>query len=569
MAILQPLVDLAAVCYRKGIRHIVVSPGSRSAALTLAFSRYKGFSMHVCMDERSAGFIALGMAQQLNVPVVLICTSGSAAYNFAPAVSEAFFQQVPLLVLSADRPKEWLHQYDGQTIYQTEIFGKHVKRSFEFSSDFEHKDVKWAINRITNEAVNLAGTVPMGPVHINVPIREPFYPSASDEFKESEQIRIIERTDSKAIFPITVWHELLNDWDDSPKILIAGGQNKPDAALKSTLKRISEEWDIPVLGDCITNIYDDDFIASHDLFLNSGHQEFVPDLLITFGLSFISKEFKQFIRRNPPLRHWHIGEDDYLTDPMQSLTKQIPVSANYFFENLYEKIDNQLFIQNAEPETDSAYKHKWLETEYRTRSEKEKYLKSIQSLNDLTGLDYLIKSMNNSYQLHIANSMSIRYVNVIDLKNNITGIFCNRGTSGIDGCVSTAIGAAMVNNQDTLLIVGDVAFLYDRNGLLISSLPQNLKIVVINNAGGNIFRMIEGPGALPELETYFETRHRYTAERTCADSGITYFKATNLESLSTSLQDFAESKTISLLEIFTDPYENEKVWKSLKSLFRA
>ncbi|KAA6439156.1 2-succinyl-5-enolpyruvyl-6-hydroxy-3-cyclohexene-1-carboxylic-acid synthase [Dyadobacter flavalbus] len=569
MAILQPLIDLAAVCYRKGIRHVVISPGSRSAALTLAFTRHKGFSLHVCMDERSAGFIALGMAQQLNIPVVLICTSGSAAYNYAPAVSEAFFQQVPLLVLSADRPKEWLHQYDGQTIYQTEIFGKHVKRSFEFSSDYEHKDVKWAINRISNEAVNLAGAVPMGPVHINVPIREPFYPSESDHFQESESIRIIEKPDSSVIFSEPVWHELLNEWDDSPKILIAGGQNKPDPELKKVLGTISEEWDIPVLGDCITNIPDDEFITSHDLFLNAAGQELVPDLLITFGLSFISKEFKQFIRKNPPRRHWHIGEDEFLTDPMQSLTKQVSVSAGYFFKNLFERIDNQLFIQNSEPETDAGFKQNWLQKEYQTRSKRSKFLRNMLVLNDLTAIDNVFKAITQSFQLHVGNSMSVRYVNALGIPNGITGVFCNRGTSGIDGCVSTAIGAAMVNHQDTLLIVGDVAFLYDRNGLLIAPLPQHLKIIVINNAGGNIFRMIEGPGALPEIETYFETRHSFTAERTCADSGIAYFRATDIPSLHTALHEFLESRTISLLEIFTDPYENEKAWKSLKGLFRA
>ncbi|GGB80446.1 2-succinyl-5-enolpyruvyl-6-hydroxy-3-cyclohexene-1-carboxylate synthase [Dyadobacter sediminis] len=521
------------------------------------------------MDERSAGFIALGMAQQLGMPVVLICTSGSAAYNYAPAVSEAFFQQVPLLVLSADRPKEWLHQYDGQTIYQTEIFGKHVKRSFEFSTEYEHKDVKWAINRMANEAVNLAGMVPMGPVHINVPIREPFYPSGSESFQESEYIRIIERPNSAVIFPESVWHGLLNEWDESPKILIAGGQNKPDPELKKMLKTISEEWDIPVLGDCITNIRDDEFIESHDLFLPDAGQELVPDLLVTFGLSFISKEFKQFIRKNPPRRHWHIGEDDFLTDPTQSLTKQLPVSADYFFKNLFDRIDNQLFIQNSEPETEAAFKQKWLQLEYRSRSEKAVFLQNIDALNDLTSLDRILRYSDASYQLHVANSMSVRYVNAMGVNDAVSGVFCNRGTSGIDGCVSTAIGAAMVNKQNTLLIVGDVAFLYDRNGLLVAPLPSNLKIVVINNAGGNIFRMIEGPGALPEMETYFETRHAFTAERTCEDSGIAYFKATDMGSLHAILHAFWENQTISLLEIFTDPYENEKVWKLLKGLLRS
>ena len=213
MAILQPLIDMAEICYRQGIRHVVISPGSRSAALTLAFVRHGGFQAHVCIDERSAGFIALGMAQQIDSPVVLICTSGSAAYNFAPAVSEAFFQQIPLLVLTADRPKEWQHQYDGQTIYQTGIFGQHVKRSFEVSPDYQHPDVHWAINRITNEAINLASSVPGGPVHINVPIREPFYPISGEEFAISDQVRIIKKQVHDTTWPQPVLEELLDEWE--------------------------------------------------------------------------------------------------------------------------------------------------------------------------------------------------------------------------------------------------------------------------------------------------------------------------------------------------------------------
>ena len=269
MAILQPLIDLAEICYQQGIRHVVISPGSRSAALTLAFARHGGFQAHVCIDERSAGFIALGMAQQIDSPVVLICTSGSAAYNFAPAVSEAFFQQIPLLVLTADRPKEWQHQYDGQTIYQTGIFGQHVKRSFEVSPDYQHSDVQWAINRIMNEAINLASVAPNGPVHINVPVREPFYPTSQEDFRTSQEVRIIKRQENETIWPQNVWEELLDEWENAPKILIAGGQGKPDAALNAVLGRITEEWQIPVLGDCIANLSGNEFIRHHDLFLGA------------------------------------------------------------------------------------------------------------------------------------------------------------------------------------------------------------------------------------------------------------------------------------------------------------
>ncbi|SEJ62551.1 2-succinyl-5-enolpyruvyl-6-hydroxy-3-cyclohexene-1-carboxylate synthase [Dyadobacter sp. SG02] len=565
MAILQPLIDMAEICYRQGIRHVVISPGSRSAALTLAFARHGGFQAHVCIDERSAGFIALGMAQQIDSPVVLICTSGSAAYNFAPAVSEAFFQQIPLLVLTADRPKEWQHQYDGQTIYQTGIFGSHVKRSFEVSPDYAHADVQWAINRITNEAINLASVAPNGPVHINVPIREPFYPDAGEDFRISDEVRIIKRQESEIVWPQSVWEELLDEWENAPKILIAGGQNKPNAALNAVLRRITEEWQIPILGDCIANLSGEEFIHHHDLFLSAENaQKLGPDLLVTFGMSFLSKEFKQFIRKNPPKYHWNISDDAFLADPFQSVTRVIRGKAAAFFEILFEKLDYQSFVENSDLGHDTSFHSLWLEHERAARQKKHEILRNLSMFNDLTLLDLIFKYTKNQYQLHIANSMSVRYANVLATDNDWSGVFANRGTSGIDGCVSTAVGAARVNGKPTLLIVGDVAFLYDRNGLLIDNLPQNLKIVVLNNAGGNIFRMIDGPGNLPELETFFETRHSFSAQRTCEDSGIAYFRVSELEGSEGTVKEFLNFDGIALLEGFTDPVENTKAWKVLK-----
>lgn len=565
MAILQPLIDMAEICYRQGIRHVVISPGSRSAALTLAFARHGGFQAHVCMDERSAGFIALGMAQQIDSPVVLICTSGSAAYNFAPAVSEAFFQQIPLLVLTADRPKEWQHQYDGQTIYQTGIFGQHVKRSFEISPDYQHSDVQWAINRVTNEAINLASISPNGPVHINVPIREPFYPSANEHFTASGDVRIINRQEKEIVWPQAVWEELLDEWESASRILIAGGQGKPDAALNGVLDRINEEWQIPVLGDCIANLSGKEVIRHHDLFLGSKEVENLrPDLLITFGMSFLSKEFKQFIRKNPPRYHWNVSEDTYLADPFQSVTRDIPGNAALFFGKLFEKIDYQSFVENSDLGHDTSFHSLWLQNERNACQKKHEMLKNLSVFSDLTLLDSIFKFIKDNYQLHIANSMSVRYANVLAVENEWSEVLANRGTSGIDGCVSTAIGAARVNGKPTLLITGDVAFLYDRNGLLTDNLPQNLKIVVLNNAGGNIFRMIDGPGSLPELETFFETRHSFSAKRTCEDSGIAYFRVSDLSDTEGIVKEFLDFDGIALLEGFTDPAENTKAWKALK-----
>jgi len=567
MALLQPLTDIAEICHAQGMRHVVISPGSRSAALTLAFSRHEGFEKCVVMDERSAGFIALGMAQQLNAPVILICTSGSAAYNYAPAVTEAFFQQISLLILTADRPQEWIHQLDGQTIYQSEIYGKHVKKSFTIPADYAHKDARWAVNRTVNEAAILASSKPFGPVHINAPIREPFYPVKGEEITFSPKIRIVENVETATTLSIENWHRLLNEWDGSERILIAGGQHKNSEILNNALAKISDELDIPVLGDSLANQKGfPDFISYQDLFLaNANTDNLRPDLLITYGLSFISKEFKQFLQKNPSVQHWHIHEDIHLVDTFHTLTRKIQVSAEYFFEQLFEKIDYQLFVQGQDPDNDSSYKRQWLANDKKAHSLSVDYLNSLSVLSDLTCVNLLLSLLPKGAQLHIANSMPIRYVNALGNQVAEAEIFANRGTSGIDGCVSTAIGAARINNKPTFLLVGDVAFLYDRNGLLLRPLPSNLRIIVMNNSGGNIFRMIDGPAGLPELENYFETRHPFTARNTAADSGIAYYEATKLESFTEILDRFVNSEVTSLLEVFTDPVENTKAWKGLKS----
>ncbi|MCF2446501.1 2-succinyl-5-enolpyruvyl-6-hydroxy-3-cyclohexene-1-carboxylic-acid synthase [Dyadobacter sp. CY345] len=571
MAILQPLIDLAEICYAHGIRHVIISPGSRSAALTLAFSRHDGFEKTVVMDERSAGFIALGMAQQLGAPVVLICTSGSAAYNYAPAVAEAFFQQIPLLILTADRPSEWIHQLDGQTIYQSEIYGKHVKKSYTIPADYSHKDARWMINRSANEAVICTQSIPPGPVHINIPIREPFYPSTGENFAVSPDVRIVKKTESQATLSTEIWHKLLNEWDSFDNILIAGGQYKKSEKLNNSLDKISRELGVPVLGDSISNqSASEEFITYHDLFLPiSNSDRLRPELLITYGLSFISKSLKQFLQNNPAVQHWHVSEDDHLVDTFFSITNQIPVSAEYFFENLFDRLDYQHFVQGEDSTNDASFQENWNLANRKFKRLSIQYLNNLTSLNDLTAVNMVVNALPAASQLHLANSMPIRYVNSLGDAVKHLEIFANRGTSGIDGCVSTALGAASITEKPVFLLVGDVAFLYDRNGLLIRPLPDNLKIIVLNNSGGNIFRMIDGPANVPELESYFETRHPFTARRTSEDSNITYYEASNFESLNVVWNQFLSNNTISLLEIFTDPVDNAKAWKDFKNHIAA
>ncbi|PWJ58960.1 2-succinyl-5-enolpyruvyl-6-hydroxy-3-cyclohexene-1-carboxylate synthase [Dyadobacter jejuensis] len=572
MAVIQPLIDLAELLFLQGVRHVVLSPGSRSAAISLAFIRHGGFQVQAVMDERSAGFIALGIAQQARQPTVLVCTSGSAVYNFAPSVVEAFFQQVPLLVLSADRPAEWIHQYDGQTIFQSGIFGKHVKSSFEIVVDDRHADALWHSNRVANEAYLLATAVPLGPVHINIPIREPFYPTETDVWRKSATVRAIAKTDAVPQLSTTHWHSLLDTWDSYDKILIAIGQLPWNDAYWNSLSNLAEDLAIPVVADVISNVDLPEYvIRHHDLFLGAQTDDRLqPELLITAGMSFISKELKLFLRNNPATVHWHISPDGILADPLRSVTEIIPVSPGYFFDTLYEKIDFQNFVENNEADSREAYYALWEEFDLKSSILLDRYIQKLSSLTDLSALDFIFKRLHGPYQLQLGNSMSVRYANVLQLPHpeNVV-VYANRGTSGIDGCMSTAIGAALAVAMPVYLIIGDISFFYDRNGLLVQHLPENLKIIILNNGGGDIFTMIDGPAKLPENKEFFRTAHSLTAQHTAQDAGVPYIPVTTIDDLQRGVDLLAKATTCVILEVQTVTEDNQAAWKGLKAFLKA
>ncbi|RRB06930.1 2-succinyl-5-enolpyruvyl-6-hydroxy-3-cyclohexene-1-carboxylic-acid synthase [Larkinella rosea] len=573
MAIHQHVLNLVELCARKGIRQAIISPGSRSAPLTLALARHPKMTTRAVADERSAGFIALGMAQQLHQPVILVCTSGSAVYNLAPAVAEAYFQEIPLLILTADRPKDWTHQQDGQTIYQTDIFGKHVKRSFELPADFEHADAHWFAERSTNEAIDLARTEPFGPVHINIPLREPLYPMADERF-EYGPVRVIEQLKSSWVLPVETWHQLQDEWETAERKLIAIGQGPHDPALLAVLKKMSEEWCIPIVGDVISNVpRNNEFITRQDVFLSlsdeSIKKELKPDLLITCGQSFISKQFKLFLRSQPPEAHWQIQPHNRLADPFQSLTRLIPYEPAAFFEKLFSDIDYQRFVSNDEDDADTGFQGVWQKLDRQATRLVRQFLKDDAVFHEWAVIQRILDSLPVGSQLHVANSMPVRYVNLSGLEGNQRiEVFANRGTSGIDGCLSTAVGAALTTEKPVTVLIGDVAFFYDRNALWNNLIPSNLRIIVLNNHSGNIFRIIDGPSRQPELDSYFETEQPLTAENTAKDAGLSYWKVTSYPELNTALPDFFAEGKSGLLEIETDKVTNAEQFQAYKALIQ-
>lgn len=559
--ILQHINDIASVCAGHGIDTAIISPGSRSAALTLAFVRHPHIVTKVIPDERSAAFIAMGIAQQQKKPVALICTSGSAAYNYAPAVAEAYYQEIPLLILTADRPPEWTNQLDGQTIQQSNIYGKHVLASFDLPTDASHDDAKWHCNRIINQGIIIAKTK-KGPVHINVPIREPFYPEINEVIAFPE-VRLIHNQVITKNLVRKDWIKLSTIWQQHHKKMIVIGQMDLDKGLRTALYRFAEKAGVPIIADIISNQQDlPGAISNHDSFLSSKlnevNEELAPTLLITLGKSLISKNLKLFLRNKPPKEHWHISECERINDTLQNVSRIFDLTPEVFFSELIKCIDGK---------GDFNFSHRWHNANALAEKAKERFIKSAK-FSEFQAFDFSLKSAPPKSLLHFANSMSVRYANIVGLtKGKDHTIFANRGTSGIDGSNSTAVGAALSQKNMVVLFTGDMAFFYDRNAFWHNYNLKNLRVIIFNNHGGGIFRMIDGPRKQPELKEYFETEQKLSAYNTANDFGFEYQSCSNLKDLKTHLTSFyLGSKTAKILEIKTNSEKNTESFNEYKKM---
>lgn len=569
MAILQPIHNIAEIFSRKNVKTAILCPGSRSAALTISMVRHPDIKTFSISDERSAGFIGMGMAQVTGETVALVCTSGTAAYNFAPAIAEAYFQEIPMIILTADRPAEWIHQYDGQTIYQREIYGKHVKKSFELPADYTNSDAVWQIERVMNEAINLTQVHPKGPVHVNVPIREPFYPTPQEEIIFDRSVRIIQNAEIDKKLPNQFWIDFKEIWQNSENKLIVVG-HRQSSELNEILTKFSDELCVPVVADIISNVNTIDPILA-DVFLSSKNESFKqklkPDLLITCGKSVISKNLKIFVRNNRPTYHFHIQENPDLIDPFQTLTHKVEVSPEYFFGQLFEDLDFQNFKEGDE-EVDNDYVEFWNNASVVAKQKLNSFLNNSDYCEFKVIRNIVDKLPENSI-FHLANSMVVRYSNLIGLeKGKNIEVFANRGTSGIDGSLSSAVGCALKTDKIVTCLIGDMSFFYDRNAFWNSYLPDNLRVILINNHGGNIFRIIDGPNKQPEVGEYFETKQNSTAEYFCKENDVEYVKVFDETSLENALNLLHQkSSRPVVIEVEVDGSRNADVFAAYKKLF--
>lgn len=536
-----------------GLREVVLCPGSRNAPLVISFNRHTAFSCTSIRDERSAAFFAMGMALELNQPVAVVSTSGSAALNFAPAISEAYYQRIPLIVITADRLKEWTDQGDGQTINQTNIYQNYIRKSYELRGDASNESDRWHNNRCLNEGWNIATFTNKGPVHFNIPLSEPLYQVV--EVEPSKE-RIFSEVKVDRILPEDVLYKLQSAFLSSKKVMILIGQHAKNTSLESAIIRLAGFENVVVLTESTANIDHPDFVKYIDRCITTLSDEeaaiLMPDLLITIGGAIVSKRIKSILRKFRPQQHWLIGQDHDFVDTYQSLTLAIPMKSDVFFRQLADGLKGCA----------SNYRKEWLMRKQALETLHNQFCKAKKIYSDFSVFDEIFKNMGCNVHLHIANSSPIRYAQLFESKS-VADTWCNRGTSGIDGCTSTAMGAAFASpDKQFLLISGDVAFNYDINALWHDHIIENLNIIVINNGGGGIFRIISGPDTIEEMEPYFETSMDTDLSHVAERFQWEYLTANDDASLKKALSKIMDGNTKKcILEIFTEPQTNPAVLK--------
>ncbi len=544
---------LARVLKAHGCEHLVVAPGSRNAPLIYACSA-ENFETYSVPDERAAAFTAMGMALESSKPAAVICTSGSAAANFLPAVTEAFYQKVPLIVITADRPKEWIGQGAGQTIMQENLFGKHILGEANLIREPQDRLSEAYNLRICQEALL---HINRGPVHINVPFDEPLY----EEYQgEPEEFRIIRRPQTKRYLEPADFNELKQVFSEAKRPMILVGQMPPQPRLHQALKKLMEKRPFLLLSETLSNLADLPGVHSIDRFLNTLDAEeklkFQPDLLISLGGEVVSKMIKAHFRQADFFPHWHFTEDQVFKDTFHKLSLNLDCDATWFFEHLAAEV--------CQSQND------WVAQCWSWESQKQKkHWEFYQGapFSDFKVFGKILEQLPSQSVLHCANSASIRYSQLFDHQEGIHH-YANRGTSGIDGSTSTAIGHALTTDKQLTLVSGDVAFMYDNAAFWNDRLPKNLKIIVVNNQGGNIFRVIKGPDRIQDFERFQETEHKLNLKAVAELYDLDYLVAEDELSTEKSLKELYAKPGLAILEIKSKRFESPEVlkdyWRYLK-----
>ena len=530
------ILQLAALLKAHGVRKIVLCPGSRNAAIVHTLANIEDFTCYSVTDERSAGFFAIGLSLQGGGPAAVCCTSGSALLNLHPAVAEAFYQQVPLIVISADRPAAWIGQMDGQTLPQPGVFGPLVKMSVNLPEVQTDED-EWFCNRLINEAILETTHHGKGPVHINVPISEPIYRFT---VKALPEVRVITRYQGLSVYDrdYKILIERLNKYNK--RMIVVGQMNLIYLFEKKYVKPLYKHflWLTEHLGNqTIPGIPIRNFDAAIYSMSSERQNDMTPELLITYGGHIVSKELKKYLRKHPPREHWHISTDGKIADLYGCLTTIIEMDPFEFLEKIAFLLDNK----------PTNYPLMW-----------ENYCKTVPMpelpYSEISAIGKLIQSLSEPCALHLANSSTIRYAQLFTIPPRVE-ICCNRGVNGIEGSLSTAIGYAVASTKLNFIIIGDLSFFYDMNALWNQNYGANIRILLLNNEGGEIFHTLPGMDKSSRSREFITAEHYTTAKGWAEERGFIYIKVTDEEELEDAMKQFTTPETLMqpmLMEVFTD-----------------
>lgn len=548
---------IADLLAQHGVRKAFLCPGSRNAPLIVAIHRYPELQAEIVVDERSAAFMALGYASLTGQPVAVVCTSGSAVLNFAPAVAEAFYRRVPLIVISADRPAEWIDQDDSQTIRQIGVLRNIVKESYNVPVETGNATQAWHINRTLNDAMLMAQSLPQGPVHINVQLDAPLGQMAEGPFLAERKISVVRPT---AMLPTREARALAAEIASPRKVLVIAGFMPPNGKVNTALLKLAAKPNVAVLHEAQANLHGGRrFIGNIDSVLSilsaEEKEQLAPDVVITIGGSLVSRFVKAWLRQisaqHRGVEHWHVGLQPYSVDCFMGLTRRIEMETAPFLQQLASGIQPH----NAP----SDYSALWRSAADAADAATAAYLKSA-PWSDFLAMGQIIKHVPRGWNVQLSNGTAVRYAQLFDY-GHIHRIDCNRGVSGIDGSASTAIGAALAYQQPTMLISGDMSAQYDLGALAAKQISQNFKMAVLNNQGGGIFRFVASTAELEEREEFFCQPVNLPLRELARAFGFEYLRAKSDRELATAWHLFADSTEPAILEVVTDGVLSAEVLK--------
>ncbi len=498
---------LTSLLVAHGIRHAVVCPGSRNAPIVHNLNECPDIQCYPVTDERSASFYALGMSQALNEPVVVCVTSGTALLNVVPAVAEAYYQHRPLVVISADRPQQWIDQLDGQTLPQPDALGRFVRKAVSLPEPHDEEE-RWYCNRLVNEAL----IVRHAPVHINVPISEPLFDFSVAALPKERKIECLPAD----IQPTTLAHLGRMFMQSKRPMLIAGQPLNPH------------------LDEAVLLVQDD--------------ERYVPDFVLYIGGSIVSKRLKRFLRKAKET--WIVNETGEVNDTFMNLTHVVQGDGEVVADHIRFLLEDQMhpFVQM------------WGNLIRRIHSQAVGYEPVYSQMAVVKYFESQLSTVNCQLSVHYANSSAIRLANIYAQHP----VFCNRGVNGIEGSLSTAAGFSCVTDDKVFCVIGDLSFFYDQNALWNQNLRGNLRILLLNNGRGGIFNMLKGLEQSPARDKFVAADHTTSAEGICQQNHVVYLKASNMEDMQKGIVTLLskESDTPVLLEVFTDASEDERVFRN-------